>query len=994
MSTQFNRPLRLTHCAAAVALALSSVAAAQDVGQEGSVDEVTVTGSRIRQSGFTTPTPVTAVSADELELMAPGNLVESVSQLPIFFNNTTQDAPGAFFNGPGSGSLNVRGIGTNRTLTLLNGRRMPASNKVGSVDVNAFPEVLVERVEIVTGGASAAYGTDAVAGVANFILNTNFDGFEAHVQGGGTEARSRGTSEAGAVFGTSVGERGHVLASVEMFEQDGIYGYTDYDWYNSWGLVRTPAPGAPLLDSVQPNVVSTNSTTNGLIGAPGSALNRLEFLRDGSVRPFVLGSPAIVGGGTQSHSITNGGSGTQNFNEYATVTPEAERQSGFFYYDFDVSDSLNLYTQLLYGRNENRTSNNGGIFQGTTVLTIHSGNPFLPSSVQQIMNNEGRASFQFNRLGGLEDLAAGAAQETENTARSFTVGFDKELSADGMLDGWQLHGYVQAGRTEHRGRHINGIRLDRIVAAVDVVNDANGRPVCYAATVDPANWSDCVPLNLFGAGNASPQALDYVIGLDAGTRVQTPVYFTDSGYSNGRTLDYYSGADKLTLADVEQDLIEFSLDGNIAEGWAGPISAAFGLHYREESILQLTFDHTNPSGAFDSRPALFNPAVVRGIPSGISARTTAIQFASVPNIDGGFEVKEAFAEFNIPLVVDKPVFQQLNATLASRWAEYSGSGSIQAWKGGLDWQVNDLLRVRTTVSRDVRAATLAERYDRTGGTTRIEDPLLGQTRDASLASGGNPTLRPEEADTRTIGMVFQPAAWSGFQASIDWYDIEIAGAVGQLGVQNIVNECFAFPTSSACNQITRDPSAGNAIVLVEDVFVNINAANVSGLDLELAYRTDVGPGSLGWRFLATKLNENSTTNLGSAKIDRAGEVGIQDYPEVKFTTNLNYNQGPFSVFAQLRYFDSGLLDATKVVGLTIDNNNVDSVLYTDLRLGYGKDRANGSRWEVFGNIQNLFDQEPPVAASFSTFTATAGQVNTSMYDLLGRRYTIGFNYQL
>src|SRR5690606_13223322 len=141
-----------------------------------------------------------------------------------------------------------------------------------------------------------------------------------------------------------------------------------------------------------------------------------------------------------SHSIANGGSGTYNFNEYGTVSPEAERESAFLYYDFDVSDTLNLWTQLQYGRNQNRTSNNGGIFQGTTVMTVFSGNAFLPASVQQIMDDEGIPSFQFNRLGGLDDLAAGAVQETENAMRTFTVGFDKDIEADGMLDGWRFSG--------------------------------------------------------------------------------------------------------------------------------------------------------------------------------------------------------------------------------------------------------------------------------------------------------------------------------------------------------------------------------------------------------------------------------------------------------------------------------------------------------------------------------------------------------------------------
>jgi outer membrane receptor protein involved in Fe transport len=708
----------------------------------------------------------------------------------------------------------------------------------------------------------------------------------------------------------------------------------------------------------------------------------------------VFGNPA--GGG--AHSIANGGSGTPNGTEYATLSPKADRNNVFLYYDFDVSDSTNLYVQATRGVNTSWSTNSGGIFTGASNgLRVFSGNAFLPANVQAIMDAEGLASFSFQRFGSLEDLAAGAAQETENTSTALTVGFDKDIAADGMLDGWQVRGYVQSGQADHIGRHINGIRIDRVPAALDaVVDPATGDIVCYAALQDPANWSDCVPVNLFGAGNASPEAIEYLTGLDAGTVVSnSPVYFSDSGYSKGRTISYVSGEDKITDTEYTQDLVEFSMDGPIAEGWAGPILAGFGVHYREENILQIAIDHTNPSGDFASRPALFDPTIVRGVGTGMSERTTAIQFASVPNLDGGFSVKEAFAEFIIPLVSGKPVFDSLTATLASRWADYEPSGDIQAWKYGLDWQVNDMLRLRTTVSRDVRAATLAERLDRTGGIANIEDRAFGPGArfDTSLASGGNPNLKPEEADTRTLGLVFQPAAWSGFQASVDWYEIDIKGAVGQLGIQALVDECFDFPGSDTCNLVHRDPTS-NVIVLVENVFVNINAARASGVDYELAYRTEVGPGSLGWRFLATQLNENSITNFGAAKVNFAGDVGIQEFPDLKVTTSATWNQGPYSAFLQARFIDSGLQDARDIEGVTISDNTVDSVVYTDARLSYGKEMTSGGRWEVFGSITNLFDEEPPIVPGFSSFSGQASQANPNIHDILGRRYTIGFTYDL
>jgi outer membrane receptor protein involved in Fe transport len=332
---------RLTFSATAAACAAilaPGFAHAQDAGQTNALEEIMVTGSRIRATGFSTPTPVTAVSSEELELMAPGNLIEAVTQLPIFTNNSTQDNPGNFFGTPGSGSLNIRGLNTNRTLTLLNGRRMTPSNRIGSVDINSFPEALISRVEVVTGGASAAYGTDAVAGVANFILDTDFDGLKTHAQAGDSSANGRSTWEIGATFGTDIGERSHLIVSAEAYAQDGVNGYDSQSWYEGWGQVRDTSTPGSRLDLVVPHVVSTQGSQNGIISAPGSAINAWEFHPDGTASPFVFGNPA--GGGAQS--IANGGSGTPNGTERATLSPEADRNNLFLYYDFDINDSTNF----------------------------------------------------------------------------------------------------------------------------------------------------------------------------------------------------------------------------------------------------------------------------------------------------------------------------------------------------------------------------------------------------------------------------------------------------------------------------------------------------------------------------------------------------------------------------------------------------------------------------------------------------------------------------
>ena len=1007
-STRAHRPQTsvrtLCHAGvAAIALmaGLGGTAYAQDGGDSALLEEIMVTGSRIQRTGMQTPTPVTSVSADDLSNMAPGNLIQSLNQLPVFFGNTTTNAPGNFFTSPGAGNLNLRGLGPNRTLVLLDGRRVVSSTRFGGTDINVFPEAMIRNVETVTGGASAAYGTDAVAGVVNFQLDTEFTGIEGHLQGGITSRGDNENWEGSIAAGTDIGEKMHLLASYDRYEQNAVETYDGRDWYQSWGQVTNPDPDGPRF-LVRPNVVSTQGTLGGMINAPGTAIDRLQFLSDGSVTPFVEGSPAAVNGGSRSQSITNGGSGTYNGADRPSLAPKAKRSSAFLYLDYDMSDSVKVYAQGIMGNTVTNLTNLGGIFQNTTAMQIFSGNPYLPQSVQDLMDANNIDSFTFDRIGSAADIAANSRVETENTTYSGTLGFNADFDTGGWFDNWRLDGYYQYGRTENRARQIGGIRIDRIYAAADAVRDPEtGAIVCNAALTHPELYGDCVPINLFGAGRASQEAIDYVTGYESGQHITTPIVFTDESIT-GYTDDYVTKPYKETRANLNQHVAELAMNGDVWDGWAGPVSAAFGVSYRKENITQIVRDPTNPTGDPDLRPVLGDP-IVRGVPSGATERYTGLQFATVANIKGSSSVKEVFAETLFPLLRDQPFAESLTANLAARYADYSGSGGIWAYKGGLDWQVYSDLRLRGTYSRDVRAANLSERYDRTGGTVSVMDPVFdGAQLDSSLESGGNPNIIPEKADTVTIGAVYQPSWFQGFSVSTDWYQIDIKGAVGQLGVQRIVDDCFNGAQEVCDNQVVRDPVT-NRLLLVRDIFININAARARGVDVEASYNTNVtlfggGAETLNLRGFATYLAENSITNLGAPKADRAGETGPTSQPPLalpkwKVTAHLNYTNGPFSLFVQERWIDKGLLDSDYVEGVDIDDNSVDAVWYTDMRLSYTIETAGGGSWEIYGNVNNLFDQDPPVTATFSSFSAAASQTNATMYDLLGRSFTAGIRFR-
>jgi len=970
-----RRPLgAFAAVAAAVCAGIGASASAQaqdGAGQrQGAIEEVTVTGSRITASGMNTPTPVTVVQADELADMAPGQLIDSLDQLPQFLNNARPNTAASKADAAGASNLNMRGIGSKRTLVLLDGRRVVPSNRLGVVDINLFPEALLQRVETVTGGASAAYGTDAVAGVVNFILNTDYTGFETHFQRGETSRNDYDNYELSVAGGTAIGERFHFIGGADVFESERIDNLAGRDWYRGIGLVTNTGPGPRLL--TRANVVSTEYTDGGFIDAPGTSIHRLHFLPDGSLAPFEFGEHATVGTGTQNMI---GGSGYNPADYDTTIrspayphgtrtgsfVPDSERSTAFARLTFNASDNARLYVEGMWGSTETDSAGTLPLGHSIWAMTVFEGNAFLPDEISQAMADEGISSFRLQRYHTEADIAQDRFIMSNDT-RALTVGFDVDLNGGGAFDGWQLQGYAQTGQNDNELLFDNFLRRDRLPMAMDAVRHPVTGDIVCRVTLFTDEYDDCVPINLFGRGRASQEAIAWV---------------NDSMF---------------VQADLEQNAAELSASGEIFDGWAGPISLAVGASWREQSIVH----RIGPDHLVNQPPLANDPdRGIRGISTASLGTDDRLEFVDLDNFEGRFHVREVFAETLLPLVAGRPLVQQLNATLAARWADYSGSGDIWASKIGLDWSVNDVLRLRGTASRDVRAASLEERFDRQGQGTSLEDPVLDRQRYTTFQlRGGNPNVSPEEADTLTVGLVYQPARVDGLSMSIDWYDIEVSGAIDFLGVQEIVDQCYETGAQEFCGRITRDPDS-NLITLVENTFANVDKRNASGVDFEVAYTRDlnlIGNGSerLGLRFIASRINENSTTEAGAPKRDIVGELGGAGVPELQWTANLTYANGPFSLFLQGRYIDDGVADIDYVEGVDIDINSVKSVLYTNLRAGYRGAFGSGGEWEVFGHVANLFDKDPPLIAAWSAFSGTGIGTNEVLYDVFGRRYTLGF----
>jgi outer membrane receptor protein involved in Fe transport len=933
---------------------------------QGEEQVVTVTGTHIPQTGMNTPTPVTVLSADQLQETKPGPVIEALNTVPQFINNSTPGNGVNFSTNSGQSFLNMRGLGINRTLTLLDGRRVTPSSRLGATDISLIPQALIKRVEVVTGGASAVYGSDAVAGVANFLLDTDFTGLDVRALGGLTSRGDNSTFGGSATFGTNLGERLHVIGSAEFYSSKAVENlYNRQNWFGTTGVVTNPAFIAngtnPRLLTLK-DVTSTRYTEGGLINQPGSSLDRLMFLPDGSATPFVQGPVAAIGTGTFSQSggigfrrLLDGGAGAGG------LYPNLERQTAFVHADYQLTDNFSLFAEVMYGHSVTNYNQGGGAMFSQWQLTIFRENAFLPDNIRQTMINEGLDSFSLSRMASKADLGR-SRNQTSNSLFSPTIGIKGEIG------GWKINADYQDGKNQSDSFLINYIRSDHLAAAVDAVRDpVSGSIVCYSTLFDPNNG--CVPVNLLGAGRASPQALSYILG------------------------------DKLGFATVKQRFGEITASKEIFQGWgAGPISLAFGASTRRQSLTQ----HASPEDGTQFVPFDDPSRGIRGVPAGFAGNPFVFVFSSFPTIGGSYKVNEGFAETLVPLLSEKPGVKQLNLSLAGRFADYSGSGGVWAWKGGLDWQMIPSLRLRGTVSRDTRAANLAERFDSQGGGVVVRDPVFNNTNvTLSQFSTGNPNVDPEKATTKTAGVVFTPSFAPGLQMSLDWYSINNKDAIDQLGSQAIVDNCFAG-SQAFCELITRDPIS-NQLVFVQNKFLNVALEKVAGYDAEASYVRELNlfsgaPEQISVRLIGSYLEENSIgqdtgNSAGSGRAlglpNYAGQVGNGfSLPRFQSVGQIAYTRGGLRTMIEERFIGAGKVDHAYQSGRDIDDNEVGSAAYTDIDVSYMYDRQGSGTITLYGHITNAFDRPPPIVPGFSDFNG-ASQYNQTVYDVLGRRFTLG-----
>jgi len=978
LCNQGRKPQNLALGAVAALSVMGGVAEAQEL------EEVTVTGSRLRRDGMSTPTPVTAVARDEMRAMAPTLLMDAINQLPQFRDNDTSET-GSIFSTGGSNSVNLRGVGSNRTLTLLNGRRMVSGQQTGTVDIAMVPTALIDRVEVVTGGASAAYGSDAISGVTNFILDTDFEGFRGNVQSGQTARKDHESFQVEVAAGAPIGENGHLIGSFDYYTVDGLYGLHERGWgQQGWALVTDP-PGTVPRRFYAPNVTSRTITKGGII--PSGPLAGTQFI-NGEAVPLSQGEvhgTVMIGGGNPDLAI-----------DWQSLAPEDKRSSVFAHYTHDLGDDRMVFVQALRGHHS-VTSNPSPLgFAPAWSTEVFVDNPYLPQSVRDRMLAEGLESVPFNRV--YEQFAA--TRRVDDDTTSITVGFEGEVGDDLFLTA-----YYQWGENIEYADYNDNYQLprtDRFYRALDSAIDPDtGRIACRAnipafggltpeeeaqvskvnvqqgieVFADPLSNSMCIPFNPFGED--LPQDV----------------------------VDYIAGSGNYHRMKLRQDIVDVTLQTTLMENrQSGPISLGGGFAYRDEWMYQ------NASGT-DRDPrylpgfGVFNETngiPIRGMPTFV--RDRALFYSGNPNsqgpIRGQFDVWEVFAESIIP-ILGSTDGSGVDLHVAARYADYAGSGGVWAGKAGLDWQATDSVRLRATWSRDTRAGTLSERFDTQTGGTGIaagEDPLLPNEPAyvAELTTGGNPLIRPEIADTTTFGVVYQPSWADNLSMSLDFYDIQIEDAIDQLGTGEIIDRCYIQNAQEICALITRIDADPPLIRNIFNIFINVSEAITRGADFEVSYARPINivggnDESIGIRFFANYLDEVSFAFAGVEPLNQAGEL---QYPEWLATGSFTYNRGPFSLSWQTRFRDSTVRNMLWVDGVDIADNKVPGRTYTNLNLSYdftwGDTEAN-----AYFYVGNLFDKDPPLlAGGVGGTTGWASYTNGGIFDVLGRSFTVGLQVGL
>ncbi|MDR3527420.1 MAG: TonB-dependent receptor [Rhizomicrobium sp.] len=922
------------------------------------MESVVITGSLIIGDLAKSPTPITVVRPEEIAPTTPSNIPDGLNKLPIFQGSAQPRSPGNGSTAGGINVLNLRNFGAYRTLVLLDGRRVTPSNADGTVVVDTLPQVLVSRVDIVTGGASAVYGSDAVTGVVNFILDKSFSGLKTEVDSGLSSAADGASAKLSIAAGSDIlAGRGHIEGSLLHFQEDGVRIFD-----RSYGPKVYVATGVgtqanPFVITI--NTRRSDSTFGGRIACSICSVNGYQFGAGGAIFSFSEGT--ATGTGSQQ----SGGDGA--YSPYSSAQTNVRTNSAFGRFSYDFLGDTNFYIQATVAEQ----FSSGWWFP--TKLTaspsypavFFKNNAFLSPTAQTLLGNSSTTD-QSNTfvLGEYMNLGPYRLVGTRSVNRNITGSTGLQGS---LLERFRWEIFYSHGENRQAVSNLNNTNYQKLYAAEDAVATPDGSIKCYAATqtVTTGTYGDCVPLNPFGLGSITPAAYAYFTGT--------------TWYHMTNYLDDLGG----------------SIMGTVFHNWAGDVQFALSSELR---FLQYKID----SNA--SPTATVNCAGLRNCnPSLILWAQNTVAPMHASNF-----VWELAGELNIPLVRGKPLVQRLDLDLAGRYTDYSTSGPVQTWKVGADYQVNNDLRLRATTSIDIRAPTLNDLFSPPQETvTSFVDVHTSSSGTLFVETRGNPNLVPEVARTYTAGIVLTPDVVPGLMLSLDYYGIRLKNGIAEVSGQNFTIQRLCENSNGAspyCALITRplaysNTTAANFPSLVYSENLNTALTEIEGFDFEANDSFEVTDVVADWtglwatRLLANYQPVNQTQQYAGAIMTYLGPgpdtQQTWKLAKTHATLFLSYARESWVWRLQDRWI--GGYSKVSQAGQVWVNPHVRSTNYVDLNI---ERQSYISGLDVVFNLsaQNLFNAQP----GLYPFSGSVGLVYpvAPEQDIMGRYITLGVRASL
>ena len=954
---------------AGLALASTSAALADDTVLE----QVVVTGSRIPRPGLDSASPIVTLPESAFGQTADLSVERILNTLPQVVPAST-----AFSNEPstdGMATVSLRGLGVAQTLVLVDGKRLMTADGRGTVDLNLLPPSLITGVEVVSGGASAAYGSDAVAGVVNFHLRDDYDGVM--VSGRYADAWSGDASDytiditAGSPFADG---RGSVVAYAASARRGQLNQSARDVSRVPLAYYATPGGGGEFVGEgglapegvavVFPSAQAFEDLFATYGYPPGSVPPQAGFGTNPDGTLFTIGTrePGTVVNyrGPVDPDLPNDRFHSWNGAPTTALRMPLERTTLFGRAAYELTDAHRAYAQLIYSTYEVDRQLSPVEAQ---ILLVPPTNPYLPPDMKMLLDSRSSPSAPFRFLRRITETGP-RRSSNDRTLFQATGGITGRLSGD-----WGYDAYVQWGQNDRTERQSGNVSIGRF------------QELAFAPD---GGYSICGEFNPFLVGHISPACAEY-IALD--------------------------GSNRSTL---QQLIAEATLHGTLGSLPAGPIRTAIGTFYRGDR--------------YDFDPDAATSAMLPAVPGVIGPRPDITGFASSPARSGEQSNVDLYGELLFPLLRDLPGALSLDLDLGARWASYRHGGTADAYKAEATYRPVRPVMLRSSYQHAVRAPSIDELFypqmsnQFVIGTADVNDPcdvrsaarngpdraqvealcLAQGMPEAKLAdyrfplkrvdgvSGGNPDLESEQADTLTVGIVLEPPSLSGLRMSLDWYSIDLDDAIGRWDAMSAVARCFdpaynpGYDVGNIyCSFFTRVATTGDIRALIVDR--NIGRIETEGVDLQVDYSHALGEGSFTGSLYVTRVNHWNYSDPSGGETDYVGTIGSggldRALPKWKSLLSLGYSWHALSLVGRWNYID-GMRDAT------YPSFEVPARNYLDLGGSWAFESGPLDGLSLQAGIDNLTDTDPPVFPSYS-------QANTdpSVYDVLGRRYYLGASYR-